>query len=48
MFHLFTRPFAERLTGFEMPLEEAVDQMVAAALRGLGATDTPSIPGPQE
>ena len=48
LFHFFTRPVAERLTGFELPLDEAVDQMVAAALRGLGATGSPSHPGPQE
>lgn len=48
LFHLLTRPFAKGLTGFDMPLEDAVDQMVAAALRGLGTSTSPSIPGPQE
>ena len=48
IFHLFTRPFAARVAGFEMPLEDALDQMAAAALRGLGATGDPSSPRPQE
>jgi AcrR family transcriptional regulator len=48
LFHLFTRPFARQLTGFDLSLEDAVDQMVAAALRGLGATDSPPIQGVQE
>jgi AcrR family transcriptional regulator len=48
LFHLFTRPLAQRLTGFEVPLDEAVDQLVAAALRGLGATGSRSHPRPQE
>jgi AcrR family transcriptional regulator len=48
LFHLFTRPFARQLTGFDLPLEDAVDDMVAAALRGLGATDNPSTRATQE
>ena len=35
--HLITRPVAKRLAGFDVPLEVAVDQLVAAALDGLRA-----------
>ncbi len=48
LFHVFTRPLAERLTGFDLPLEDAVDQLAVASLQALGATDDPAHPVPQE
>lgn len=48
IFHLLTRPFAARVAGFEMPLEAALDQMVAAVLGGLETTGDPSSPNAQE
>jgi AcrR family transcriptional regulator len=48
LFHLFTRPYAQRLIGFGMPLEEAVDQLASAALRGLASGDPSSPTDPQE
>jgi AcrR family transcriptional regulator len=48
LFHLFTRPMAKELTGLDLPLENAVDDMVAAVLRGLGPSATPPVPGAQE
>ena len=33
--HLLTRPIAERIIGFEMPMDEAVDQLTATILGGL-------------
>jgi hypothetical protein len=34
-FHLLSRPIAERVIGFEMPVDEAVDQLTAGILAGL-------------
>jgi AcrR family transcriptional regulator len=36
-FHLLTRPLAERLIGFDVPLEESVTTLAAAWVRGLQA-----------
>jgi hypothetical protein len=33
--HLLTRPIAERLIGFDLPIDEAVDQLTASILHGL-------------
>jgi AcrR family transcriptional regulator len=33
--HLLTRPIAEQLVGFDLPLEEAIDQLSASILEGL-------------
>jgi AcrR family transcriptional regulator len=35
--HILTRPLAERLMGLSVPMDEAVDQLSAAILEGLGA-----------
>lgn len=48
IFHLLTRPFAARVAGFDMPLQDVLDQMAAAALRGLGAGVDPASSQPQE
>jgi AcrR family transcriptional regulator len=34
-FHLLSRPLAERVIGFTMPIDEVVDQLTAAILEGL-------------
>jgi hypothetical protein len=36
-FHLMTRPTIERLVGLPMDPEEAVDELVLAALEGMAA-----------
>jgi len=33
--HLLTRPIAERLVGFDLPIDDAVDQLTASILEGL-------------
>jgi AcrR family transcriptional regulator len=35
--HLMTRPIAERIVGFEMPIDEVADQLSAAILEGMAA-----------
>jgi AcrR family transcriptional regulator len=35
--HLLTRPIAERLVGFEMPMDATIDELAAAILEGLAA-----------
>ena len=35
--HLLTRPIAERLVGFDVPMEDAVESLVATILEGLAA-----------
>ena len=44
--HLITRPVAKRLAGFDVPLEDAVDSLVATVLDGLRAPG--SKPGSKE
>jgi AcrR family transcriptional regulator len=34
-FHLLSRPIAERVVGFDMPIDEVVDQLTASIVRGL-------------
>lgn len=34
-FHLLSRPLAERVVGFDMPIDDVVEQMTAAILAGL-------------
>jgi hypothetical protein len=34
-FHLLSRPIVERVVGFDMALDDAVDQLTAAILGGL-------------
>jgi AcrR family transcriptional regulator len=36
-FHLLSRPLAERVVGFTMPIDEVVDQLTATILDGLAA-----------
>jgi AcrR family transcriptional regulator len=36
-FHLLSRPIAERVVGFDMPIEEVVDQLTASILKGIRA-----------
>jgi hypothetical protein len=33
--HVLTRPIAERLIGFDMPIDEVVDQLATSILEGL-------------
>jgi hypothetical protein len=34
-FHLLSRPLAERVIGFTMPIDDVVDQLTATILEGL-------------
>jgi hypothetical protein len=44
IFHLLTRPVAAQITGFDAPLEDVVEQLGGAALRGLQPTPRPGTP----
>jgi hypothetical protein len=34
-FHLLSRPIAERVIGFDMPISDVVDELTTSILRGL-------------